>query len=436
MELGVYDERRTSMKNHRLALLAAVVLGASSGCGGAGTAGVDLAAAAVPRASADPAGAIDAAKALAALGLDLYRKLATGSGNVVFSPASIGLALSMARAGAKGTTAAQMDTVMRAMASDDHAAWVNALDTALDSRTGTFKDVAGKDQPVTLRIANAPFAQRDMKLVSTYLDALASRFGAGLRLVDYKKDFEAARKAIDAWVSDQTEQRIPELIAEGDLDDMTRLVLVNAIYLKAAWQMPFSADLTKPASFTKVDGSTIQVPTMAATEEFRYAEGAGWKAVELPYVGGSLAMTVIVPDDLAAFEASLDTAALGAITGVLSTRRVDLTMPKFGIETRADLGATLTALGMTDAFDPNRADFSGMTTDERLYISKVIHQANIDVDEKGTTAAAATAVEIRAMALPADPVTLHVDRPFLFLVRDVPTGAILFMGRTTEPAVR
>jgi serpin B len=329
-----------------------------------------------------------------------------------------------------------VDTVMRAMATDEHAAWGNALDAALGSRTGTFKDGAGKDRPVTLRIANAPFGQRDMKLVPAYLDALASRFGAGLRLVDYKKDVEAARKAIDAWVSDQTEQRIPELIAKGDLDDLTRLVLVNAIYLKAAWQTPFSADLTKPASFTKADGSTIQVPTMAATEEFRYGDGAGWKAVELPYVGGSLAMTVIVPDDLAAFEASLDTDALGKITGALSTRNVDLTMPKFGIETRADLGAALVALGMTDAFDPDRADFSGMTTQEQLYISKVIHQADIDVDEKGTTAAAAIAVEMRAMSLPADPVTFHVDRPFLFFVRDVPTGAILFMGRVTEPATR
>lgn len=424
------------MKNHRLAILAAIVLAVSSGCGGTGTASVDLAAAKVPRAAADPAGAKDAAQALDAFGFDLYRRLATGTGNVVYSPASVALALSMARAGAKGTTAAQMDTVMRGMASDEHAAWVNALDAALASRTGTFKDVGGKDQPVTLRIANAPFGQRDMTLVPAYLDALASRFGAGLRLVDYKKDAEAARAAINSWVNDQTEQRIPELLAKGDIDAMTRLVLVNAIYLKAAWQTPFSPEATKPAPFTKLDGSTIQVPTMAASEELPYATGSGWQAVELPYVGGQLAMDLVLPDDLAAFEAGLDTSTLGAITTGLSMHQVDLAMPKFGIETHAGLGDALVALGMTDAFDPNHADFSGMTTQEQLYISKVIHQANIDVDEKGTTAAAATAVAMRAMALPAGSVTLKVDRPFLFLVRDVPTGAILFMGRVTEPATR
>ena len=424
------------MKTPRLAALAAIVLVVSTGCGSAGTPGVDLAAAKMPRAAADPAGAKDAAKALDALGVDLYRKIATGDGNVVYSPASVALALSMARAGAKGQTAARMDTVMHGMASDGHAAWANALDAALASRNGTFKDASGTDQPVTLRIANAPFAQRDMTLVPAYLDALALRFGAGLRLVDYKKDPEAARQAIDAWVNDQTEKRIPELLAKGDLDTMTRLVLVNAIYMKAAWQVPFEAGLTAAGSFTKTDGSTIQVPMMSNSGAFPYAEGNGWKAVELPYVGGELAMDIVLPDNLAKFETSLDGGALATIAGALTTHEVELKMPKFGIETRAGLADALAALGMPDAFDPFKADFSGMTTQEQLYIAKVIHQANIDVDENGTTAAAATAITMRASALPVDQVTFHVDRPFLFLVRDVPTGAILFMGRVTEPATR
>lgn len=429
------EVRRPPVTSLRLAALAASIVIVSSACASAAIVDADLAVAAVPRVQADPAGAARAAEALDALGFDLYRKLATGDGNVVFSPASIALALAMARAGASGATADQMDTLMRSMASDENAAWVNALDAALAARTGSFKDVAGHDQPVTLRIANAPFGQRDMPLVPGYLDALASRFGAGLRLVDYRKDPEGARLAIDAWVSDQTEDRIPELLAKGDVDGMTRLVLVNAIYLKSAWQFPFWAGIAA-APFTKLDGSTIQVPTMTTSDTFGHAVGAGWQAVELPYVGGSLAMTIVMPDDLAAFEAGLNTDVLGQITSGLTVQSVELTLPKFGIETHAGLGDALAGLGMTDAFDSNRADFSGITRAEKLHISEVVHQANIDVDEKGTTAAAATGVVLRAVGRSLDVVTLHVDRPFVFLVRDVPTGAILFMGRVTDPANR
>jgi serpin B len=252
--------------------------------------------------------------------------------------------------------------------------------------------------------------------------------------VDYAGDPEAARALINAWVDDRTERRIPELLSPGDVDALTRLVLVNAIYLKAAWQQPFPETSTRPAPFTRPDGSTIDVPTMATSAEYAYAAGDGWRAVELPYVGGQLAMTILVPDDLAAFVDDLDAAAFAAITDALAPAMVDLSMPKFGIETKADLVRTLAALGMPTAFDPERADFSGMTAAERLYVSAVVHQANIDVDEKGTEAAAATAVVMRATSQPAERVTLRVDRPFLFAIRDVPTGTILFLGQVADPA--
>jgi len=433
--------------NARLTTLAAVIVALATACSSAAPAasinpsgspasGIELAAASVPRAVADPADALNAAAGMNAFGLDLYHKVATGTDNIVISPASVALALSMARAGARGATATQMDTVMRAIASDDHAGWMNALAVALTARTGTFKDRTGKDADVTLRIANAPFAQRGMTLVPAYLDALASRFGGGLRLVDFVTDTEAARQLINLWTSDQTERRIPELLAKGVITDMTRLVLVNAIYLKAAWQTPFTVELTKPGSFTKLDGATVDVPMMAGGGSLPYAAGAGWRAVELPYVGDALAMTLIVPDDFAAFEAKLDGTTLTAITSALAVRDVDLTMPKFGIETKADLVKALAALGMPDAFDADAADFSGITTQARLYISDVVHQANIDVDESGTTAAAATAVVIGKTAAPVDHVSLHIDRPFLFVLRDTQTGAVLFLGRVTLPTTR
>ena len=421
------------MKSRFTPLLAVIIL-ASAAC--TGSSDVALARANVPRASADPSVATDAAGAINTFGLDLYGRLATGDGNVVVSPASIALALGMARAGAVGPTATEMDTVLHDLATNEHAAWLNALDTALASRTGTFDDGNGTPQPVTLRIANARFAQRGMKLVDTYLAALASRYGAGLRLVDYRADPEGARKTINGWVSEGTEQRIPELLVPGSITADVRLALVNAIYLKAAWLTPFTPEATLPGPFTRLDGTTVEVPMMHTSQTLGYSSAEGWQAVELPYVGGSLAMTIIVPDDLTAFERGLTPDRLAEITAPAEQRPVDLHLPRFAIESKVDLAGTLAAMGMPTAFAPDLADFSGMTTEERLFISAVIHQANIDVDEKGTTAAAATAIPMRATAVPGEPVALTVDHPFLFALRDVPTGTVLFLGRVTDPALK
>ncbi len=426
------------MRRH-LAALAALVLTVTVACGGAagppaasGPTGITLAAAHVPRAAVSSADATAAAAAIDAFGLDLLRVLARGN-NTVVSPASIAIALAMAQAGAGGQTASQMNAVLHGAGSGSGAE-INALDQALAERNGTFTDAEGHDLTVALRVANAPFAQAGMALAPSYLDALASRFGAGLRLVDYRRDPEAARNLINAWVKSQTEGRIPRLLAPGILDTLTRLTLVNAIYLKAPWQVPFDAELTTPSPFTQTDGSTVAVPTMAGGgQQLRYAEGSGWKAVELPYAGGSLAMTIVVPDDLAAFVQHLDATQFGQITGALATREVELWLPRFAIQAETDLAGTLSALGMPLAFDSRLADFSGITAEERLHISAVVHQANISVDEKGTEAAAATAVVMAATAMPADSVMLRVDRPFLFAVRDLPTGAILFLGQVADP---
>jgi serpin B len=388
---------------------------------------------AVDRAPSAGADAVAAADAVNAFGLDIYSQLAADGDNLVFSPSSIALALAMARAGARGTTAEEMDAVLHEVASDEHAAWLNALDLALGNRTGTFRDASDEEQEVTLGIANTSFAQGDMNLEQAYLEALASRFGSGVQLVDFRSETEAARRLINAWVNEQTRQRIPELLQPGVLDEMTRLALVNAIYLKAAWQNPFEEELTSDGRFALTDGSRITVPMMSLLEPLPYARGDEWEAVELPYVGGSLAMTVIVPDDIAAFEGSLDPDVLASVVGALQERSVQLSFPRFGIETKTELGEVLAALGMPTAFT-DMADFSGITTDYPLAISAVVHQANIDVDEAGTEAAAATAVIIGAVSAPIVDVTLDVDRPFLFALRDKPTGAVLFLGRVMDPS--
>ncbi len=426
-------------------------------------AAVDVAKSDALRASAPPSAAKKAAAAINAFGVDLYRRMLVDktldqAKGAVISPTSIALALAMARAGAKGETAAQMDRVMRSAGADSLATAMNALDRALASRSGRFAAYSGESAgaDVLLKIANAPFAQDGMPLEQPYLDILASRYGAGVRLVDYWTDPDGARKTVNAWVKKQTAGRIPDLLGKPDVTTLTRLVLVNAMYLKASWLNPFEAAATKPGRFIRADGSRVTVPMMNLARcqgigmcMLPYAAGAGWRAVELPYIGDALAMTIIVPEDLAAFERGLTSQKLTRVVGALRTEPpgttnvvydVTVTMPRFGIEARADLADTLVAMGMPLAFDIEGADFSGISPIARetgLYIKKVIHQANIDVDEKGTEAAAATAVVMATGGGPGSrEVVFKVDRPFLFLVRDVPTGAILFMGRVTDPSVR
>jgi serpin B len=442
-----------------------------------------LAKSSVPRAAAKPADAKKAAASVNAFGLALYRQMLgdgtlTSKQNAVFSPTSIALALAMARAGAKGETASEMDTVLHTTGWAALGTGLNSLEQALSSRDATWKDAeeaGGAAHELKLRIANAAFAQRGWEIVQGYLDAVAGAFGAGLRLLDYKADPEAARKNINAWVQAKTMGRIPKLIPDPPpeiITKSTRLVLVNAIYLKANWELEFRGD-TKPRTFTRLDGSTAKVPTMSLTGEdvVPYASGAGWKATELRYRGGGgttpLAMTLILPDNLGAFEMHLSPGKLSAIVSKLDAQRTRLTevthrpgnedgdcgtyayqvrlfMPQFGIDTYAALKGPLAELGMPLAFDGDRADFSGIhdpaNDGDRIAIGEVIHQANIDVDEKGTEAAAATAVVMATGGCtgpdPAKTVTLRLDRPFLFLLRDVETGAILFMGRVVDPSAK
>jgi len=447
-------------------------------------AGIELAKADVARAPADPAAAKTAAASINAFGLDLLRAmLADGTlkpdENAVFSPTSIALALAMARAGAKGETASQMDAVLHMTGWDELGPGLNALDQALASRNATWQDES-LDPPtreLALRIANTAFAQQGWKIEQPYLERIAATFGAGARLVDYIADYEAARKTINAWVSDQTKKRIPELIPEGSLDELTRFVLVNAIYLKGEWEKEFDRSATKPLSFTRLDGSRVEVETMSqgGGQTIPYARGNGWQATELRYRGGDwttpLALTLILPDDLPWFEDRLTASQLERITATLQSERkrnqetwgdfeagppcgcgcyhysVDLFMPGFGIETKATLAAVLKSMGMPLALTRGVADFSAIhapkSAEEILYISDVIHQANIDVDEKGAEAAAATAVTMYATGggcvgsapVPLKTITLRLNRPFLFILRDVETGAVLFMGRVVDPSV-
>ena len=400
------------------------------------------------RAAVSSADATKVAGAINAFGLDLLRAIGS-NGNAVLSPTSIVLALGMARAGARGATAAEIDSVLRAGGLDQLESGLNSLQQVLATRSLTVTDDNGDAHQVALEIANQQFAQRGLAIRPDYLDVLAADFGAGLRLVDYRGDPGAARAAVNRWTGTATHGRIPELLGPPDVSTLTRLVLVNTVYLKAPWAFRFfDPKDTRASGFTLANGSLVTVPMMSYAPGgldpyLDYAAGTGWRAVELPYLGGpdenrSLALTLIVPDHLAAFERTLTGVQLGAIVGALRSRKVALTMPKFAIDTHANLNLALQALGIRRAFDVNQADFSGITGDEPLYVGGVIHQASISVDEKGTEAAAATAI-VMATGGPGDTakaIALRIDRPFLFALRDTETGAVLFLGRITDPSAR
>lgn len=255
-----------------------------------------------------------------------------------------------------------------------------------------------------------------------------------MREVDYGQP-DQARAKINNWVSDQTNQKIKGLIPSGALNPLTRLVLTNAIYFKAAWQYPFEKGATANGDFTLLDGEKIQTGMMHESKSLAYARGNNYQAIELPYAGETASMLILLPDvgKYADFERSLDASTIDTIESNLDQQAVELSLPKFKVEAAFSLNEALAALGMPDAFDQGKADFSGMTGQPDLFISSVLHKAYVDVNEDGTEAAAATAVVMELKSMPVSPVVVTVDRPFIFLILDQESGTILFMGRVLDP---
>lgn len=362
-----------------------------------------------------------------AFALDLYQAIQGQDGNLFYSPYSISLALAMTYAGARGETERQMaDTLHFALPQEQLHPAFNALDLQLtqqDQGEDAFK----------LKVANSLWGQKDFAFRPEFLDLLAENYGAGLRLVDFMDESarEQARLTINKWVEEQTEDKIKELLKQGILTQDTRLVLANAIYFKAEWEQPF-LNGTKEEPFTLLDGTQVTAPTMSRRAMTRYAGGEDYQAVEIAYKGGRMSMVVFLPapGQFEAFEASLDAERINAILQGLKQEDIRLFMPKFKYEAELSLAQTLADRGMPDAFDPLQADFSGMTGKRNLFIKHVEHKAFVAVDELGTEAAAATGIVSEIVSMP---IEVRVDRPFIFLIRDGETGAILFVGRVVDP---
>jgi len=372
-----------------------------------------------------------------AFAFELYQALKEEEGNLFYSPYSISLALAMTYAGASGETTEQMADTLHFLLEQErlHPAF-NWLDAELASRG---EGAEGKDgEGFRLNIVNAIWGQKDYEFLSDFLDVLAENYGAGLRILDFIKETEKSRVTINDWVSDQTEGRIEDLIPQGAIDEWTRLVLTNAIYFNAAWAYPFDEDMTADGPFYLLDGGQVSMPMMKQTESFGYTEGEGYQAVELPYDGGELSMVILLPEagQFEAFEETLNAQKVSDIISDLRPTEVALTMPRFEFESEFSLKDTLAGMGMPIAFSPYDADFSGMNGKlgtERLFISNVVHKAFVAVDEAGTEAAAATAVIVSLTAAPPPPIEVTIDHPFIFLIRDIETGAALFVGRVLNP---
>jgi serpin B len=361
---------------------------------------------------------------------DLYGRLAPRPGNLFFSPFSIHGAVAMAYAGARGATESAIAATMHyplppeQLGADEHELAARLMEHPVQGKPAFELD-----------IANALWAQQGIAFEPSFTSGLDRDYGAGLRRVDFVSP--GAREEINHWVAEATRDRIRDIIPPGLFDRLTRLVLVNAIYFHGRWESTFAG--TSNDVFHLDRGDSIRVPMMERTENFEYLENAEAQILRLPYASGRASMILILPrhkDGLAGLGKKLDAATLGSWLAGLRDRRVEAHVPRFRLTDQFEIAKPLAAMGMAAAFGP-KADFSGMSRSERLFVSAVLHKAYVAVDEKGTEAAAATAVVMTLGGAPPTkrepPVVFRADHPFLFLIRHDPTGAILFLGRVADP---
>jgi serpin B len=396
--------------------------------------------------------------------LALFTKLREKEGNLFFSPYSISTALAMTYAGAKGQTETQMakvlcfpalpavpDPVGEVSPSADRQQFASAFGKIIKGLNDR-----GRKGGYELTVANALWGQEDYEFLKEFLELIETNYDGRLNKVDFVTAAESARKTINAWVEEKTNNKIKDLIAQGVLNRLTRLVLTNAIYFKGSWAKQFEKDRTKEAPFTQVSGDKVDVPMMNEAAEFGYMETEDFQGLELPYVDNELSMIIFLPktsdvlsgygsalrrdeslpkgDGLADFEKKLTTENLSQWLTMLLRRKVIVSIPKFRITDEFSLASVLKSMGMTDAFTPDVADFSGMNGKRDLFISAVVHKAYVDVDEEGTEAAAATGVVVGiTSAGPQQTPVFRADHPFLFIIRDNQSGSILFIGRVMNP---
>ncbi|XP_071798596.1 serpin B6-like [Asterias amurensis] len=387
--------------------------------------------------SKDMSQAQKAAKAINIFASDLFQVLAQkgSSGNIFFSPMSISTALAMTYLGARGNTSSQMSQVLQ----------FNALEeeSKLHQSFAELSDLINRaDAPYTLKAANRLFGQKNYELLQAFRDETKKYYGAEMEMLDFVGDAEGSRTFINGWVEKQTESRIKDLLAEGSLDAMTRLVLVNAIYFKGDWAEKFQTSTTSEEKFHVTGSKEVSVPMMHQKKKFPCSHDPSAKCsiIELPYIKKEVSMFIVLPDEVEGLGGVLKELSHEKLEQWISQTRfspppeVILSLPKFTLQQDFVLNDVLEAMGMTDPFDLHQADFSGMTGGKDLFISTVIHKAFLEVNEEGSEAAAATAVKMMFRCMPMRPIVIKADHPFLVLIRDNKSEAILFMGQLCDPS--
>lgn len=411
-----------------VAIVAALALVVASGCTTAVESGVVSAAATPAHGDSSAAPDEELVAAINEFGFDLLRETSAEGENTIVSPFSVATALSMTHAGARGVTAEEMAEVLHVSEMEPeklHKSWADLLASSLGEDATTF------------HVANSLWADEGVPFETEFLDVNRDSFGAEIRTLDLQAP--KAADEVNSWVSEQTEDLIPEIVSQGDLEQ-SLLELVNAIYFLGDWKLPFEAESTHDETFTLVNGDAIDVPMMRAFESWQYADSVDYQAVRMAYEGGTHAAYVIVPRDTSVWELLEDTdvARLQVMRERMEEQDGSVTMPLFELEWGDDLAAPLEQMGMGSAFGIG-ADFSGISEelakDPGLYITHVLHKTYLRVDEEGTEAAAATSVGIGALS--AEPVTepfeLRADKPFIFALMDERSGALLFLGVIADP---
>ena len=368
--------------------------------------------------------------------LNQLKQISPGNENFVFSPLSLSLALSMTLAGAEAETEQGMlEALQLTLPEEEIYPIFNALLLQIENSQKMTKKGSEGSQ-FQLNIANSIWGQSGYDFETDFLDILARYYGAGLYNVNFRLDPEAATEAINEWVANETQEKIEGLIPEGAISELTRLVLANAIYFNGSWLYSFDQANTSEQPFTLLDGSTIAVDMMKlAGKSLAYYKSENFQVVSLPYLSSDFNMMLFVPDQdsFDDFEDQFSSKRLTASVNEMAFVTVDLSMPKFDFESMVSANDALKALGMEQAFDVDKADFSGMTTADELMITDVLHKTTITVDEEGTEATAATAVIVGIRSMPPEPISVVVDRPFYFMITHKPTNTILFLGKVVQP---
>lgn len=363
--------------------------------------------------------------------IDVYQRINSSEGNISFSPYSLSAALAMTYGGARGKTEEQMAHALRFNL--DHK-YIHPSFQSLESHLNEMQGSEG----IKLSVANALWPERRYHFIKTYLGLLKEYYDASVVPLDYKSEVKKSRETINAWVESETQGKIKDIIEPGMLGELTRLVLVNAIYFKGRWEYQFEKKHTKIAPFYVSQGETVNHPLMTQVNDFGYAKIGSGHLLELPYEGRNLSMLVLLPnkkDGLGELERSLSIQSLTGWKRKIKEEKVRVFLPKLEIEHGLRMDQTLKSLGMVDAFDQEKADFSGMDgKGDDLFVGTVLHRVFVTVNEEGSEAAASTAVAMKRSAHPVTIPVFRADHPFIFLIQEKRTGSILFMGRVRNPS--